>query len=98
MWPTWQSSPAIELHVAVITAEEFTPQETPTEPLGIHRITNLEEFSKFSNLIVTTAYVLRFIAKCKPVGNKLRGSPMTQELYQAKLQWVESCQLVVYDT
>jgi len=69
MWPTWQSSPTIELHAAIITAEEFTPsQATSAGPLGVHHVTDLNKFSKFSKLVVTTAYVFRFIANCKLVG------------------------------
>ena len=45
-WPMWQSSSTIELHAAVITAEEFSPSHPLTEPLGVHRVIALETFSK----------------------------------------------------
>ena len=80
----------IQLHAAVITAEEFTPaQPAPAISFG----TTLCHRGK---LVVTTAYVLHFIANCKPGGTKQTGTLKPQELYHAKIKWINSCRLQVY--
>jgi len=84
-----------QLLVVVAIANEFTPPAQPPTT-GLHFIITVTKFSKLNKLLATTSYAYRFIHNLDNLTNTRRGFVTPQELAQARLNWIHSCQQEVY--
>ena len=95
-WPTWQRLEAFHIQTAANELDEecqdVTPEATPVDTPGIHKIIDLTKFSNLSKLIAVTAYVCRFIHNCRQHDSRREGPLTVPELTQANLQWIRQVQ------
>ena len=94
-WPHWDQSPISHLHAVAAITDDFMPTTDPPST-GLHFTISVTRFSKLSKLLATTSYVHRFINNSRNPTELQRGPITTQELTQARLNWIHSCQQQVY--
>ena len=94
-WPQWDQSPFSHLHAVAAITDEFIPTAEPPST-GLHSIITVTRFSKLNKLLATTSYVYRFISNLRNPSEPQRGLLTPQELTQARLNWIYSCQQEVY--
>ena len=95
-WPTWQPEPAIHLHAAAATVEEFIPQLPASPDIGLHQVIKLSNYNLPPKLLAVTAYTLRFINNLCRSQPKLNGPLTAVELSSAQTRWVQACQELTY--
>ena len=100
-WPTWQSSPTIELQALAVTATSFSPS-TGRQYLGTIHVSYLIDISHnstLSRLLRVTAYLYRFVINCRQrQQERLTGLLTLFELHCALVTWVKQCQEELYST
>ena len=102
-WPTWSStdfSPTLTLAISSEEINHNAPERDsiPTEHRqpGIHRIIDIEKYSKLNHLLRVTAYVLRFIALLRKDKSDTSGPLTAKELNLAERIWTHSCQSTTF--
>ncbi|XP_045157295.2 uncharacterized protein LOC123523710 [Mercenaria mercenaria] len=106
MWPSWQVD---ENAVLLTTIDEQGNDRNsspfnPTQSLyGIHNVIDINKFSRYKTLLRVTAYVKRFINRCKSRHRSMRKCPSklepltVLELQEASRMWLHSCQSTYYE-
>ena len=99
-WATWSStelSPTLTLAISSEEINHNAPERDsiPTEhpQPGIHRIIDIEMYSKLNHLLRVTAYVLRFIALLR---KDKSDTSTAKELNLAERIWTHSCQSTTF--
>ncbi|XP_045183480.2 uncharacterized protein LOC123541923 [Mercenaria mercenaria] len=106
MLPSWQVD---ENAVLLTTIDEQGNDRNsspfnPTQSLyGIHNVIDINKFSRYKTLLRVTAYVKRFINRCKSRHRSMRKCPSkleplnVLELQDASRMWLHSCQSTYYE-
>ena len=85
-----------DLHAIAAVNNEFHPDERSLFTAGLCYIMNIFNYSTFSRLLSTTAYVFRFTYNSRSSGNKQTGPITSTELGNARKAWIKDCQKEIY--
>jgi len=97
-WPTWSSSPTIEMQSLAVTTISFNPSTTEhySDTMHINSIVDISSFSTLSRRLAVTLYVYRFITNFRKSLQEQETVPLTAEQQFALTTWVRQCQEEVY--
>ena len=85
-----------DLHAIAAVSNEFHPDEQSPFTTGLCYIMNISNYSTFSRLLSTTAYVFRFTYNSRRPRNKQTGPITATELGNARKAWIKDCQKEIY--
>ena len=95
-WPRWIPEPSVHMLAAAATAEEFVPQPTTTEGVGLHQVIRLTDYSSLNRLLAVTAYVYRYINNLHKSQPRQSGPLTAKELNSSQTRWIRNCQQQAY--
>ena len=96
-WPTWEHN-QLPMHIPPVETVDSSVMTTTVSGLqyaeipGIHRAVSITKYSSYLKLLRVTAYTCRFINNCKHPRNRETGSLTANELHDAEIRWLKSCQ------
>ena len=91
-WPKWQPQINVHMLAAAAIAEEFVPQPTIKEEIGLHHIIKITDYSSLNRLLAVTAYVYRCINNLCRLQSRQSGPLTAKELSSARMRWIQTCQ------
>ena len=99
-WPKW--SPMSVLNVVCDDEEIETTTLMVEAPSlltpGVHKVIDIDNFSKLTRLRRVTAYVLRFVNNLRKLSQRSNGPLTAGELSLAQKLWIKSAQLESFPT
>ncbi|XP_053403136.1 uncharacterized protein LOC123560655 [Mercenaria mercenaria] len=100
-WPTWHTNDATGMTTVSSDSLEYEqgrqpPQYSPESRTELRNVIDVTKFSKYTKLQRVTAYVLRFINKCREKTYPHHDQLTTSELQKAEKVLLHSCQHNTY--
>ena len=89
LWPKWKAEP-----ISVYTTQvEAVEEKLPPTQMSVECLFDISRVSTLLKLLRITAFVLRFIDRCKQSGDRPSVQSFSvEELSRAEKLWIASCQ------
>jgi len=93
----WPHADILLIQADIDEEVEVPPVDNPDSPsTGLHHLVDVTRFSRFTKLLVVTAYVCRFFHNTRQPDLQWTGPLTTSELTQANLKWIHDIQHAVF--